>query len=616
MRDVVGGCTSSQIVVRLREGAFRNPQLQNQVAAAGRDADPLAVLDRRIRDEARNWRAGRMRPAYAGDFAHPELAARYGLDRTYIVEVPAGTDTETMAAAFARLPDVEIATVDTIGGVAADPLPPNDTRFGEQYALHNTGQFVQGQAGVSDADIDAIEAWKIHTGDLGTVTIAIIDSGVNSHTEYGTNSGQTTTGRIIPGYNTNNPLTPFLTTDGCPHGTHVTGIAAASGNNNLGVAGVTWGAYILPIRVLNGCSGVVSQLADGIRKAADLGADVGNVSLHYYNITVAESNLLRDAIAYARSAGMLLIAAAGNNNPGIVAYPGRMADVLSVSATNNDDVFCNAVTCGWNSNNGNELDLCAPGDDILSTWTNGSYTYLFGTSMATPHVTGLAALVKSYRIEFTPIDLELILIGSVDDLGPPGWDNQYGFGRINAHQALLLAEAWRGVVTQSEPPNESIDARKPKERDDSMTFDNWQVIDLTMSVYGSLQTPQDFMIEAMGGVAGPPTVANVSDLGQERIQLYLSRPVEEKTWTTIEHLGSGVRVRVGVLPGDVNASGAMDGADVTALVAALVAPSPTRPIWSLDIDRSGLPTAADILEVVDLYNGAEAYEEYFGAELP
>lgn len=386
-----------------------------------------------------------MRPLFSTEFARPGVAAELGLDRTYVLEVASGADVEAMAESFARLVDeVEFATTDTIGGVAESPLPPNDPRFGEQYSLNNTGQVIQGFAGVSDADIDAIEAWKLHTGDLGTVTIAILDSGLLSHSDLGANAPPYPNGRIVEGRNTNNPLTPTLTIDECNprHGTHVTGIAAATGNNGIGIAGVTWGAYVMPVRVVNSsCAGTISHLVDGIRWAADHGADIANMSLQYYGISVTEQNLLRDAIDYARASGMLLVAAAGNGQPGMVAYPARAANTLAVSATNNDDVFCTAASCMFNSNSGNEIDLCAPGDRVLSFGVSSGYVYLSGTSMATPQVSGVAALLKSYRPVLSNLDLASILLTTVDDKGPVGWDSQYGLGRLNAHAALLAADA-------------------------------------------------------------------------------------------------------------------------------------------------------------------------------
>jgi subtilisin family serine protease len=598
-----------------------------------------------------------MRPAFTDEFTDPALAAQLGLDRTYIIEVPPGTDTPRMAAAFAELQDeIELVTTDTIGGVAG--MIPIDSQFGSQYALHNTGQFIQGQAGTPDADLDAPEAWELHTGEPGTVTLAIIDSGVNPHSEF--------VSRMVPGRNTNNPLTPTLTTDGCPHGTHVAGIAAAGGNNYrcstgsvnfgavcdehsdcqraclggpraglsctsnadcpsstcaspictvAGVAGVTWGANIMPVRVLNGCFGNVSQLADGFRWAADHGADIGNMSLQYYNLSQAEYNLLSAAVNYAHGCGMLLVAAAGNNNIGppnpYVAYPGRLVNCMAVSATDNRDLFAAF------SRYGNEVDVCAPGDDIYSTWTSDGYTYLYGTSMAAPHVSGLAALVLSYAPGLTNVHLELILMQSADDKGPPGRDPQYGAGRVNAYNALLLAEDYFDVLLYSDPPDGAIDARKPTDPNGSNPY-GWDAVDLTFGRITFDPAIEDFTVSQDGGVSAPPTVAGVSTISSAVLPVDLDVPIETKAWTTIAHPLTGATVRLGYLPADANGDGTSNEDDVAALVAALdpaTAAAPTE-IWSRDIDRSNLFTPADVLEAVDLLNGADGYDPFLNEELP
>jgi len=474
-RDVMGGYASTQIVVKLRPEAVATAAARQHFRTAPHDSDPRAALSNRVRNVAGQWRTRRMRPAFSEPFADPALAEKHGLDRTFIIEVPEGTDTEAMAAAFAALGgDIESATVDTIGGVA--DFFPNDTNFSSQYAMHNTGQ----TGGLVDADLDAPAAWDLHTGDFGTVTIAIIDSGVSSHVDLGDNVGPFPNGRFVEGRNTQNPLTPTLTTDGCPHGTHVAGIATAGGNNAMGVAGVTWGAYIMPVRVLMGCGGPVSALADGIKWAADHGADVGNMSLQYYNITQVEYDLLNNAVNYAHDLGMVLVAAAGNNQtrcvgganhntpcssatacPGgtcveVVAYPAKLLDCIGVSATTDDDVFASLAATGnvWFSNFGNEIDVSAPGDRIYSTIPGNGYALSSGTSMATPHVSGLAALMKSYVPDLTNEAIELLLFYSADDKGPAGWDKNFGFGRINAYNALLAVEDWllcgNGVIDGDE----------------------------------------------------------------------------------------------------------------------------------------------------------------------
>jgi len=452
------------------------------------------------------------------------------------------------------------------------------------------------------------------------VTIAIIDSGVNSHTDYGNNIGPFPNGRIVQGRNTNNPLTPTLTTDGCPHGTHVAGIAAATGNNGMGVAGVTWGAYIMPVRVLNGCSGNVSQLADGIKWAADHGAKVGNMSLQYYNLTVADGVILENAVNYAHDRGMILIAAAGNRALcpfGVVAYPARLPNCMGVSGTTDDDLFADLAATGsvWESCYGNEIDVCAPGDRIWSTWTSNGYIYSSGTSMATPHVSGLAALVKSYAPGLTNAHLESILVDSADDKGPTGWDNHYGFGRINAYSALILAEGWFDVLLYGDPYDRAIDARKSIDPDGNNLY-GWSSVDLTFGRITFDPGPDDFTVSQDGGVSAPPTVATVIQVSSPVLRVGLDSMIEPKTWTTITHIASAGSVRLGYLPGDVDANHVSNAADVSAIVDTLRGVLPAKPIWSMDIDRSEAVTGADALEIVDLLNGAGAYEAFLNASLP
>jgi len=288
--------------------------------------------------------------------------------------------------------------------------------------MDNSGQTA---GSVVDADIDAVEAWSIHTGNPGTVTIAIIDSGVSPHSEFGS--------RLIEGRNTAFGADPALTWDSCPHGTHVAGIAAATGNNGIGVAGVTWGANIMPVRVLTGCNGSVADLAAGITWAVDNGADVLNMSLQYYNLSIPEATNLQSVANYAHSLGAVLVAAAGNNNiggVGVVAYPARLNNVLAITATDHADVF------GSFSNHGPQVDLSAPGKDIWSTWVGNAFTYQFGTSMAAPLVAGVVALMWSHEPELAPAQLVELIRTTSDDLGVPGWDSFYGEGRLNAWKAL------------------------------------------------------------------------------------------------------------------------------------------------------------------------------------
>ncbi len=441
--DVVGGVRSGRVVVTLKKETF-----QRIVTMAGANPvnaihDPRAFLDASFKTSAARWSVSSMRPLYERPFVDPALAAQLGLDRVYVLEAPRGVDPQAMSTSFAQSADVEVAFSDTIGGVA---LVPNDPEFPLQYALDNSGQTA---GGTVDADIDAVEAWSIHTGNPGTVTIAIIDSGVSPHSEFSS--------RLIAGRNTDDPANPNLTIDSCPHGTHVAGIAAAAGDNALGVAGVSWGANIMPVRVLNGCNGLTSNLASGIVWSADNGADVLNMSLQYYNLTNAEIQNLQNAVNYAYGLGTVLIAAAGNNNQGgigVIAYPARIANVVAVTATDHADTFATF------SNQGSMVDVCAPGKDIRSTWTDDGYHYLFGTSMASPHVAGAAALLWSYEPALMNAQVTDLVRFTTDDLGPPGWDQQYGEGRLNVWRALttvpcFTAAPLAGAAAEEEPYNKS-----------------------------------------------------------------------------------------------------------------------------------------------------------------
>ena len=548
-----------------------------------------------------------MRRAFGREFGSPEVAARYGLDRTFIIDVPAGTDTEAMAAAFAEFKDqIEYAEVDALGGVAE--FIPDDTEFWHQYGLHNTGQ----TGGQLDADIDAPEAWDIHTGHPGTVTVAIVDSGVNRHVEY--------RDRMVPGINTEDPSNPDLTTDGCgSHGTHVAGIVAAAGNNSVNVAGVTWGAKIMPVRVLDGCVGWESAAADGVIWAVDNGADIINMSLQY----PTGSTTFRNTINYAHDNGVLVIAAAGNDDfcdLGVVCAPARFTNCMAVSATTDDDEFAtvsNTTWPGWTSNYGDEIDVCAPGNAIYSTMWISGFGPMDGTSMATPHVAGLAALIKSYVPELTHDEIRAIITTTADDLGPEGWDDHYGHGRINAYKALLTAGPTQ--IVASAPPDGAIDARQPSDPDGSSPA-GWQWVDLTfgggVSQIAELAI-EDFAIAQEGGVgAAPPVVAVLPVEGQERVmRVILGRKVSVKAWTILTHVESGTSVHLGYLPGDVNADGTSAPADILRVIDALNGVV-ELPIWSVDVDRSGVAGPPDILRVIDLLNGAGTYEPFLNAALP
>jgi thermitase len=350
--------------------------------------------------------------------------------------VPVGQETAVVAA-LQQNPAVAFAELDyRVRAV----LEPDDPGFQDsiQWGLHNTGQ----SGGTNDADIDAPEAWDLTTGD-SSVIVAIVDTGVDQdHVEF---SGRLVTGRHF----FNNGQEDENTDDGHGHGTHVAGIVAATGNNGDGVAGVAWGVRIMPVKVLeNDGSGWTSDVVSGISYAADNGAKVINLSLG----STRDSSTLQSAVNYAHDQGALVVAAAGNCGDSSYLYSGCDYQDQSLYPAAGNNALAVASTTRWDiqsgfSNQGSYVDVAAPGSFIYSTMP-GSYGYKSGTSMATPFVSGLASLLLSTNSNLTPDEVETIIEQTADDLGEPGRDDVYGWGRINAYQALLLSSfhALEGTV--------------------------------------------------------------------------------------------------------------------------------------------------------------------------
>ena len=310
--------------------------------------------------------------------------------------------------------------------------------------------------------IDLPRAWDITTGDP-SVIVAVVDTGRTSHPDL--------VGRQIAGYDLiSNPAIagdgdgidsdPTDVGDGGAsgrhswHGTHVAGTIGASTDDGRGVAGVTWATQIMHVRALGIGGGTTYDVANAILYAAGLPnssqrvparrADVVNLSLG----GGAYSQTLADACAAARSAGVLLVAAAGNSNASAPFYPAALPSVVSVMA-----VDAGALRAPY-SNYGSTVDLAAPGGDlgadrnadgyadgVLSTlWTSSGtagYAFYHGTSMASPQVAGVAALLLGVDPTLDPASIESILRTTATDLGAAGRDDVYGYGLVNAYEALL-----------------------------------------------------------------------------------------------------------------------------------------------------------------------------------
>jgi len=604
--DVEGGYASTHIVVQVTPNFAQAAERAHLTRGGQFVSAARAVMSAKLDAACRRWGVHDIRPVFDFEFQHPELAAKYELDRFYTIEVAQGTDAPAMAAEFGTYGgEIAVATVDTIGGISN--VFPDDPDFDLQWGMHNDGS---GPGCVADADINAPEAWKIETGEIADpVIIAIIDSGVEPHAEF--------VDRMVPGYNTAD-ADPTATDDDCfvYHGTHVAGIAAAGGNDALGVAGVCWGCKIMPIDVLidaapySGCNGIVTDLSEGITWAADHGADVINMSLQYCYLDAIQQVILKRAVDYAEDLGVTIVAAAGNNSYcgiGQIAWPAKFATTMAVGGITCDGTVATTAS-------GPEIDVAAPGDRIWSCGFADGYQYLDGTSMATPHVSGLAALIKSRVPEIPNTAIIQLIKDTAVDIETEGWDNRSGYGLINAYQALLEAPDYPRIVS-SYPPSGSIDARRPTDPDNADVHYGWDSVELTFSRPMPAMTARDFVIEETGTNV-PPAISYIQFIDDYTRRVVLVRPIDPVEWTSVIHVTSQTRVDLGFMPGDVNGDTITVAADILELIDVLNGVGTASDIWSLDLDRSGETNAADVLEVIDLLNGAGVYEPYNNVRLP
>ncbi len=354
-----------------------------------------------------------------------------------VVELPTGMTVEEALLAFNNTdgilyaePDYEVTLNSTI---------PNDTGFDELWGMHNTGQ----NDGTIDADIDAPEAWDISTGS-SDIIVAVIDTGVDyTHPDLAVNmwvnEGEIPDNGLdddgngyiddIYGYD-------FRNDDGDPwddhyHGTHCAGTIGAIGNNGRGVAGVCWSVRIMALKFLSsGGSGWTSDAIKCVDYSMIMGANLSSNSWGGSGYGQG----LEDAINAAGVAGMLFVAAAGNDNEDTDVQPHYPSSydcesLISVMATDKNDKKSSFSNYGLAS-----VDLGAPGSRILSCEPGNQYQYLSGTSMATPHVAGSCALLWSMNQSISNSEIKDILLQTVDEALPGLCVSQ---GRLNVYSAIL-----------------------------------------------------------------------------------------------------------------------------------------------------------------------------------
>jgi thermitase len=330
-------------------------------------------------------------------------------------------DPATVAARLNRSALVNYAEPNFILKATATP---NDPMYPQLYGLNNTGQ----TGGKPDADIDAPEGWD--AAGLGSfpatggTTIGIVDTGIDqTHPEL---SGKTVAcgdalgGTVVSGECTDDSL----------HGTHVAGTITAKANNGTGVAGVDPNASLVICKALRGGAGVglTSDVSSCITWAHTHGAKVISMSLGGGASTTLQQ-AVQGAWANGGPNGSVLVAAAGNDGDSTVNYPAGYAEVVSVAATDQNDAKASF------SNTNADVEVAAPGVNILSTIPGGQYATMSGTSMATPHASGVTGVLWQLFPADTAAGIRSKLDAAVDDLGAAGRDQSFGFGRVNLCKA-------------------------------------------------------------------------------------------------------------------------------------------------------------------------------------
>lgn len=322
-------------------------------------------------------------------------------------------------------------------------LIPDDPDFDRLWGMHNTGQ----TGGTVDADIDAVEAWDISTGN--SVIIGVIDTGVDTaHVDLAgniwTNPGEIADNGVDDddnGYIDDVHGWDFVNWDNGPvddhgHGTHCAGIMAAVGNNSVGVAGVCWSARMMPLKFLdeNG-HGATAHAVLALEYATMMGADLTSNSW----AGGSYSQALKDAIDASGAQGMLFVAGAGNDrrdNDLSPSYPSSydLESIIAVAATDHNDQLADEPT--WGSNWGlTSVDLGAPGVSVYSTLPGDNYGYKSGTSMATPHVSGAVAMIWSACSTLSGLQVKERIMSKTDPVPDLAGKCVTG-GRLNAYMAI------------------------------------------------------------------------------------------------------------------------------------------------------------------------------------
>ncbi|MFH1428428.1 MAG: S8 family peptidase, partial [Candidatus Margulisiibacteriota bacterium] len=378
------------------------------------------------------------------------------LEKIYKLTFPATVNIQEAARAYSSLPSIEYAELNKT--FIINTVTPNDPSYGVQWALPK---------------MRAGDAWELVTGSE-SVVVAVLDTGVDyTHQDLASriwiNTGEVSANGFDDDHNgfvddvigwdfvdisdggsppaaadedgigrDNDPMDVYS------HGTHLSGIIGAVANNNTGIAGLDWHCRIMPVRAgykTNTGTGSLEtdDIAAGIYYAVNNGADIINMS--FGGSAVLQTVAL--ALEYAHANGVVLVASAGNESDTVISFPASDNYTIAVGATTSEDAKASY------SNTGANLDIAAPGHIIYSTIPGNAYANKNGTSMAAPYVAGLAAMILSEAPSMPVHQVQYVLEATSDDLGPAGFDVEFGHGRINAFNAMSADLYAPRVVTYS-----------------------------------------------------------------------------------------------------------------------------------------------------------------------
>lgn len=398
-----------------------------------------------------------------------EQIGQHKFTRTFLIEFQNPIDAVTIAARYKQLGIFEYTTPNYIGSAGGNSfesaIVPNDPRFAiRQWGLYNPGTQTGIGTVIEDADVDMELAWDIQTGDPNMI-IAVVDGGARmGHPDFAsriwTNPGETANGLDDDGNGLVDDLTGWDwffndndTTDERGHGMNVCGIIGAVSNNNTLFSGANWNSKIMVLKSINyDLNATYASVANAVYYAVDKGAKIINFSIGF----TPHAQVLEDFVAYAGNQNVIISACMMNFNDSTTYYPAGYslthANIIACGSTSANDY--RTVPFDWSatsgSNYGNHISVTAPGSFIYQLAHNNDLAggvYWSGTSMATPLVASIASLVWAEAPQLTPLEVRSIIQNTAQDqVGNPsediaGFDVYMGYGRANAHAAVMTAQA-------------------------------------------------------------------------------------------------------------------------------------------------------------------------------